>query len=191
VNFWGQETYVRCAFVCGYSDFDTQQKRTNRYLEHPARLAFAAERGIAVSAKRFFDATYAPEILGYWAASAANDGRTKTRLLRRAQMLRLVSMQVYATRRWSLRPGSPYPDNREWLNWYDGTGGNVTPGDRKKLAIRIALALKAAYAAGTYSVKWICDPRLGTDKERCIAARTKYGRDTHVPNWSVFGNAWK
>ena len=199
-----QETYVRCHFVCGYQDFDSEVHRTNRFLEHPARLAYAAQTAAATRARRFLDATYAPEVLAWWnTVPGGVEGVQRTARLTKGQMMSLVSMEIYATRRWAKMSNAPFPDGRLFLNWNEGTTPEsnatnpdakgftkITRADRFRMALRVGLALKGAYSVGDYSAKWVCDAQHGQDARDCIVPKTKYQHDSHLPTWSTFGDPW-
>lgn len=189
VNYWVQEAYPRCRFLCGGErTFGTKVALSNVYGEHPAELAYANRGDDTSKAKRFFDATYTPEVLGWWNTVAKYEKIQKTQKLTLEQMRYFVSMQIYATRAWARTLNSRFPDRRIALNWNDGTAAAKTPEARRELSLRIALALEGAYSVGpvgNYSLMWACDPNHGAHVRQCNPPKTRYHVGT-APNWPIF-----
>jgi len=165
--FWSQEVYTWCQYVCvgGTSTLGQKSSRTNEYVEHPARLAFAAGAPAgAANARGFFDVGYQPVENVFWATSS-NQSVFMTQFLTLDQIERFASLQVFATRAWA--QFNAYPDRRFAFAWNEHpfpTGINAN-GKRMALATRIAKALRGAYSLNG-SALFACDPG-GISTSRC------------------------
>jgi hypothetical protein len=75
VRYWVQEVYTHCNLVCHGTSFGQKVTRTNDYLQHPARYAFASPYA---SAKSFFGSAYVPIENAFWAANARDESAYRT-----------------------------------------------------------------------------------------------------------------
>jgi hypothetical protein len=141
VAWWGQEAYTRCSSVCvGSAKVAVRSSHVNDFVEHPAKLAYAAPPA-AAAARALFDRSYFPLMTAYWNDPRGyGDNRVPADV-----MQKLVSLQVYAARAWAAR--NPYPDGRIGFAWNEHPAG-ATPAQVQALATRLARAIQAAYGDG-------------------------------------------
>jgi len=175
VQLWGTEVYTTCRFAC-LSGATVAQKatRVNQYMQHHARLAFAP--GAPNTAlEEYFDASYLPFGNAFWRNSTY-----RTESLSAGQMMRLVSLQIFATRSWA--HSHDYPDRRIGFAWNEQAG---TDSEVKGLAKRIAVGLQGAYSYNGQA-RFACssNPRV-TDRRLCDPVAP--APDWHA-DWDVFGS---
>ncbi len=95
-------------------------------------------------------------------------------------MMRLVSLQIFATRSWA--HSHDYPDRRIGFAWNEQAG---TDSEVKGLAKRIAVGLQGAYSYNGQA-RFACssNPRV-TDRRLCDPVAP--APDWHA-DWDVFGS---
>jgi hypothetical protein len=193
VRWWSEETFTYCWLVCvPGARFDgttsppgnTKVHKTNEYLEHPARLAFAGP-GSAGEARRLFDHGYMPLINTYW-APISRDPTWQTGYLSARTMLRFSSLQIYAAHWWA--DHHRYPDRRISLAWSEG---ETAPQARRMLAARLATSLAGGYSRGGTALdvcpgrrKVECNPALSADE------RTHYPPPQFIWQWETYFRNW-
>lgn len=185
--YWAEETYTQCSLVCiGGKKLSTMAQRTNEYMQHTPRLAFAADApdGVVARARDFLQSRYLPLTNGWWSNDPSDGYQTSGLPL--VTMQGLASLQIYAGRAW-MAAGNPYAGSRVGVRW------NGTPPSRQKnpkgaqaaLAARIAAAIKGAYQPG------------GTSRGACKSSKGGGGVSICQPSggaaftkdWSIF-EAW-
>lgn len=201
VRWWAEETYSYCSLLCVRgAQFDgttqppgnTKVHKSNEYLQHPARLAFARPSPPPPApplpegeARRLFDHGYMSVINSAW-PDLTHDGVWQTAYLSQPTMLRFVSLQLYAARRWAA--DHPYPDRNISLVWKNGLR---TPNEEKVLAGRLADAVADGYGNGGTALD-VCP---GHRKATCNASMTgaeesHYGPAHFIPSWQTYFSSW-
>jgi hypothetical protein len=141
VWLWGQEAYATCQWSCvGRNSPATRARYVNQFTMHPVRLANAGGAA-GTAARAFYLPRYFPLLTAYW----GSDFYGLTKSLTDEQMKALVSLQVYATRRFS--DFNRYPGARIGFAWKNG----AEPGFGE-IAVRTAVAVRAAYGAGGQAI---------------------------------------
>ena len=149
-RFFAQESYTMCSTVCvAGSKLKKRAAKTNAYMQHPARLAFASDAP-DTTARSFYETRYLPLIDGW----APVNNSQQTGGLSLSQIEGLVSLQVYAARAWDTT-AHPYAGSRIGVRWTNAVTSNWTTNDRRLLANRIAQSVAAAYNSDG-SAKKVC-----------------------------------
>jgi hypothetical protein len=188
-QIWSQEVYPWCPdYACPRgATLGAKARHVNQYTMHPARLAFASNSQALQTVRDTFRAGYMPFENAFWtpvpppcvAQGTCRDPNLAyhTRALNTDQMMRFVSLQVYATRAWALAPGKPYPRRRIGFAWNQHTRARAA--QTQAVATRLAKALRGAYSLN------------GTPRYACSLS----GSSTRLCNPSVasahFTEAWE
>jgi hypothetical protein len=189
VRWWAEETYTFCWLVCvPGAKFDgttsppgnTKTHKTNEYIEHPARLAFAGPSS-AGEARRLFDHGYMPLINTFW-TDTNGDPTWQTGYLQKTTMQRFASLQIYAARRWS--DSHAYPDRRIAIAWSERAKPLQL---RRILAARLATSIAGGYSPGSTALdvcprrsKVNCNPSLNATEQ------SHYPPAHFIPDWDTF-----
>jgi hypothetical protein len=204
VRWWAEETFSFCWLLCvPGARFDgatqppgnTKVHKTNEYLQHPARLAFARATGPSpappppeVEARRLFAHGYMSVVNSFW-TDAAHDGIWQTAYLKTKTMMRFSSLQIYAARRWA--EGHPYPGRRISLAWSErGKSANL----RYALAARLATSIAGGYSTGRTALdvcpgrnKRRCNPSMDADEQY---AYRNHGAPHFIWDWQTYFSSW-
>lgn len=170
VRFWGQAAYVSSTRVCvGGQTLAARAARVNAFVMHPASLASATGAPLATaSARTFFGGKYLPMMTAFWKSTAQyGDNDVSLDLMKR-----LVNLELYAVRVW--QETHTFPGGRLGLAWDEAAGA---PAERAELAVRVASAIRDAWAPGATALR------------ACNAAGTGIGCDCTVAG-ALFNDGW-
>ena len=164
VQYFAQETYSSPSTVCeAGATLAARAKSVNAFTMHFARLAEAADDTAAAAAtaaaRTYFDRAYVPLLGGVWPDPLYGN----TLGLTRTQMMKFVSLQIYATRLWAANHA--YPDARIGIAWRMDS----TPEDNEAVTERAASALVNAYADRGSRAARACSAN-GADDSWCRCA---------------------
>jgi hypothetical protein len=176
VRFWAQEVYADPMYTCvpGAST-GLRARELNAYVQHFARLAEVGP-DTANTAQSYLGRAYVPLMNAAFRSPEGVYGNTQIPL---EQMMHFVSQEVYSARAWAT--SHAYPDGRVGFAWaqYEGSAD-----DQRRLATRMASAIRHAYAEGGGSASGACSPSGAYTWCQCSLAGARFN-----DAWATFG-AW-